>query len=163
MQTEEVRNLLYENLKNFVQEEVLHIKNVGANKEYKYIPYGGYYTKEDEIVADLYVKGDTKSYEIQYRPLGDFNFQELENTETSLESAYLEYVSEYDTEVSQYIEQSFQNEMTNHVMGRDVWGVMKEIQETLDKQADYSLRPGKTPKGKDVAEYFYFENKKGIL
>ena len=27
--------------------------------------------------------------------------------ETSLESAYLEYVSEYDTEVSQYIEQSF--------------------------------------------------------
>lgn len=161
VQTEEVRNLLYENLKNFVQEEVLHIKNVGANKEYKYIPYGGYYTKEDEIVADLYVKGDTKSYEIQYRPLGDFNFQELENTETSLESAYLEYVSEYDTEVSQYIEQSFQNEMTNHVMGRDVWGVMKEIQETLDKQADYSLRPGKTPKGKDVAEYFYFENKKG--
>ena len=50
MQTEEVRNLLYENLKNFVQEEVLHIKNVGANKEYKYIPYGGYYTKEDVSV-----------------------------------------------------------------------------------------------------------------
>lgn len=31
----------------------------------------------------------------------------------------------------------------------------------LDGQAEYSLEPGKTPVGEDVAEYFYFKNKKG--
>ena len=38
---------------------------------------------------------------------------------------------------------------------------MDEIAQVLDGQAEYSLEPGKTPVGEDVAEYFYFKNKKG--
>ena len=40
---------------------------------------------------------------------------------------------------------------------------MDEIAQVLDGQAEYSLEPGKTLVGEDVAEYFYFENKKDIV
>lgn len=36
-----------------------------------------------------------------------------------------------------------------------------ECQKYLDSLADYSLQPGKTPKGKDVIDYFLYENHKG--
>lgn len=38
---------------------------------------------------------------------------------------------------------------------------MWEIAELLRRTADYTWYPGKTPAGKDFAEYFFFENKKG--
>lgn len=160
-QKEEVKNLLYQTLKKFVQEETLYIENVGANQEYKYIPYGGYYTEEDEIVDDMYVKGAEKSYEVPYCPLVSIHVQELEKIETPLESSYLEYVWKRDTQVPKRMEQSFADEVGKYVMARDNAGIMQEVRETLERQASYSLHPGKTPKGKDVAEYFYFENKKG--
>ena len=160
-QTEEVRNLLYEKLKTVSSQETFYIENVGANTKYKYIPYGGYYTEKDEIVSDSYVKGDAKKYDIQYCPLGAFGFAALENTKSPLENAYFKYVSKYDTEVPAKVEKSFLEEVEKRVPATDVWSVMDEIAQVLDGQAEYSLEPGKTPVGEDVAEYFYFKNKKG--
>ena len=67
------------------------------------------------------------------------------------------YVSKYDTEVPAKVEKSFLEEVEKRVPATDVWSVMDEIAQVLDGQAEYSLEPGKTPVGEDVAEYFYFK------
>ena len=63
----------------------------------------------------------------------------------------------------QRLRKVFSEEVEKRVPATDVWSVMDEIAQVLDGQAEYSLEPGKTLVGEDVAEYFYFENKKRIL
>lgn len=156
-----VRNLLYQQLKDTFTQETVHIENIGANKVYKYIPYGGYYEEKDSIVADAYVKEEGKAYDVRYCPFSVSDLKRVKKTKSDLENAYFQYVSKQNTEVPKTIEKTFQTEIKTKIRARDVWGIMREVASTLKEQADYSLEPGRTPRGKDVAEYFYFENKKG--
>ena len=156
-----VRNLLYQQLKDIFAQETLHIENIGANKVYKYIPYGGYYEEKDSIVADAYVKGEGKTYDVRYCPFSVSDLKRVKKTKSDLENAYFQYVSKQNTEVPKTIEKTFQTEIKTKIRAKDVWGIMREVASALKVQADYSLEPGRTPRGKDVAEYFYFENKKG--
>ena len=156
-----VRNLLYQQLKDIFAQETLQIENIGANKVYKYIPYGGYYEEKDSIVADAYVKGEGKTYDVRYCPFSVSDLKRVKKTKSDLENAYFQYVSKQNTEVPKTIEKTFQTEIKTKIRAKDVWGIMREVASALKVQADYSLEPGRTPRGKDVAEYFYFENKKG--
>ena len=156
-----VRNLLYQQLKDIFAQETLHIENIGANKVYKYIPYGGYYEEKDSIVADAYVKGEGKTYDVRYCPFSVSDLKRVKKTKSDLENAYFQYVSKQNTEVPKTIEKTFQTEIKTKIRAKDVWGIMREVASALKVQADYSLEPGRTLRGKDVAEYFYFENKKG--
>lgn len=97
-----------------------------------------------------------KNNDIQYCPLESFGSAALENTKSPLENAYFKYVSKYDTEVPAKVEKSFLEEVEKRVPATDVWSVMDEIAQVLDGQAEYSLEPGKTLVGEDVAELFLF-------
>lgn len=158
----DVRNLLYGQLEDsHLEEETIHIENIGANKAYKYIPYGGYYEKIDLIVADAYAKGKAKKYDVSYIPFSTAELKRIEKTERSLENAYFQYVLKQDTKVPKIVEKTFREEIETQIPSDNVWEIFKEVASALRKQAKYSLNPGKTPPGKDVAEYFYFENRKG--
>lgn len=158
----DVRNLLYKQLKDSrLETEKIHIENIGANKAYKYIPYGGYYEKTDSIVADAYAKGNAGKYDVSYIPFSMVDLKKVEKTESSLENAYFQYVLKQDTKVPKTVEKAFREEIETQIQADDMWGIFEEVASALEGQAKYSLKPGKTPPGKDVAEYFYFENRKG--
>lgn len=158
----DVRNLLYKQLKDSrLETEKIHIENIGANKAYKYIPYGGYYEKTDSIVADAYTKGKAKKYDVSYIPFSTAELKEVEKTESSLENAYFQYVLKQDTKVPKTVEKTFREEIETKIQADNVWEIFEEVAFALREQAKYSLKPGKTPPGKDAAEYFYFENRKG--
>lgn len=158
----DVRNLLYGHLKDIhLEEETIHIENIGANKAYKYIPYGGYYETTDLITADAYTKGKAKKYDVSYIPFSMEELKKVEKTESGLENAYFQYVLKRDTKVPKTVEKTFREEMETKIQAHNVWEIFEEVASVLEEQAKYSLVPGKTPPGKDAAEYFYFENRKG--
>lgn len=138
----------------------LHVKNIGADKTYYYMPYGGFYDKNLRTHGDTYIYADgKKEYDVQ-----EFDWMQVwdnEKTLSSTEQAYLEYVQKTYLGVPKQIEKSFRDVVEEEFWTDDPLKVRELAAQLLAREAEYSLEPGKTPDGKDVVEYFFFENKKG--
>lgn len=155
----EIRNILYTGLGQNRRE--LHIENTGANGAYRYIPYGAYYEKEYKLETDTYIHGTGEhAYNILYRPFQGGQIR-LEEHQKTIEKEYRRFVREQYMEVPQHTKEAFEEVVTVNIAGGSAVQAAADIKNLLSTYADYSLSPGKTPAGKDTAEYFYFENKKG--
>lgn len=76
-------------------------------------------------------------------------------------SDYEKSVQKKYSSVPDRTETAFRDIVQNEILRENPENVMWEIAELLRRTADYTWYPGKTPAGKDFAEYFFFENKKG--
>lgn len=156
-----IKNRLYERLGMFLEEDVLQIENIGANQKYKYVPYGSFFEESDSIVADAYVEGREKSYEVSYYPANMEQLLQIYQDGDGDDEVYDSYVKEENLTVPEQIREAFAEEVDTKISDSTPYQMVQEIAAVLKKQAVYSLKPGRTPSGRDVAEYFYFENRKG--
>lgn len=131
----DVRNLSYNMISETVSSRYsMTVTNVSANPAYEYLPYVREYEKLDiQFPADMVEE----------------------------EADYERFISDEYTKVPRNIREAFRGELAEKVTGTDVNTVIGQVGNMLDEQTSYSKSPGKTPVGKDFAEYFYFENEKG--
>ncbi|WP_461811657.1 transglutaminase-like domain-containing protein [Faecalimonas sp.] len=134
--------------------DTIEIEYVDANKAYYYQPYGsslyGGNRKEfgDKQILEYYPYDIVKAF-----PASD----ELKNFEEIYGNSYNDKYKR----VSEKVVENFSKEVGKSIRGTNVDLVAEEIREVLRRQTEYSLHPGKTPKDKDFAKYFFFENRKG--
>lgn len=149
--------------------QTLHIENIGANSKYRYVPYHSYYEASYKTEGDTYLHGGKRKYDVTFLPIqpayslpvDTYQTADYPDTsETDTEQAYLKYAAEEYCALPDEIRQIF-NPVAEEITTSDVSTIAAQITAILDENAVYSLTPGVTPAGKDVAEYFYFENKKG--
>lgn len=147
---------------NGILKEKLHVENIGANKKYRYMPYGGIYENELRLHGDTYIYAQREeTYDVGYFPA--YNVMELWNEKepSEVQLAYEKYVKKTYCDVPDHIQKAFRRVVKERIKGRDAFSVIEEVVQLLNEEAVYSVEPGKTPAGKDVAEYFFFENKRG--
>ena len=153
----EIRNLPFQKFRK--RGGFLKIENTGANKKYRYMPYFAWYDETVSLEADTYAKGGKeKEYWVSYGI--DWVLTESFDIRNELEEAYYEFVQKEYMDVPRNIEEAF-SEIVEGLDGRDFDTIVDDVIRLLTENAEYSLKPGATPFGKDAVEYFYFENKKG--
>ena len=89
------------------------------------------------------------------------NQQDIPSQWKKTNSDYEKKVQKKYRRVPDKIETAFEETVQNQIIREDPENVIWEVAELLRREADYTWSPGKTPAGKDFAEYFFFENKKG--
>ena len=89
------------------------------------------------------------------------NQQDIPSQWKKTNSDYEKKVQKKYRRVPDKIETAFEEIVQNQIIREDPENVIWEVAELLRREADYTWSPGKTPAGKDFAEYFFFENKKG--
>lgn len=76
-------------------------------------------------------------------------------------SKYEKSVRKKYLEVPERIKESFADVTARNIVRTKPENVVNEVAYLLSHTARYSLNPGKTPEGKDFAEYFFFDKKEG--
>lgn len=89
------------------------------------------------------------------------NQQDIPSQWKKINSDYEKKVQKKYRRVPDRTETAFEETVQDQIIREDPENVIWEVAELLRRQADYTWSPGKTPAGKDFAEYFFFENKKG--
>lgn len=89
------------------------------------------------------------------------NQQDIPSQWKKTNSDYEKKVQKKYRRVPDRTETAFEETVQDQIIREDPENVIWEVAELLRRQADYTWSPGKTPAGKDFAEYFFFENKKG--
>lgn len=154
----------------------IHYKE--ADKKYIYLPYFTDYSalKDIDNHSDLYTapvakKGDYRFNYYYGIDIGN-NLSSIvsKNTKSELgkfkayEKLYQDYVYQVYTELPdkglEQLKQDF-SAVNPQIKGKSVQEKIQFIKDYLAANTQYSLSPGKTPKGKDYVEYFLYENRKG--
>lgn len=134
--------------------DTIEIENVDANKDYYYQPYG----------SSLY-GGNRKEFGnkqiLEYYPYDIVKAFPASDELKKLEEIYGNSYNDRYKRVSQEVVENFSKEIGKSIHGTNVESIAEEVRELLRRQTEYSLHPGKTPKDKDFAKYFFFENRKG--
>lgn len=170
--------------KSSVKARTVKILNVGANKKYGYYPYGTRYQEGLTFMGDSYAEaGRMKGYNATFYPIPVYNqwitegqsiwaFPEEADSDwvSSEDHDYIEdedaaglyqyYLSERYLAVPDEIETAFREDV-DKINGQNGPEISREIASLLRKKTTYSTKPGALPKGKDFAEYFFYENQKG--
>lgn len=170
--------------KSSIKARTVKIQNVGANRKYGYYPYGTRFQEGLSFMGDSYVEaGRMKGYNATYYPLPAYNqwktegenlwaFPEeadtdwivseshdyMENEDAA--SLYQYYMDERYLSVPDKLQEAFRED-TDKINGRNGSEISREIASLLRKNTTYSTKPGALPKGRDFAEYFFYENQKG--
>lgn len=149
-----------------------------ADKKYSYLPYFTDYSalKDIENHSDLYTAPVTKKgdYRFDYYygiDIGnDLSSMINKNTKLELgqfkayEQLYQDYVYQVYTKLPdkglEQLKQDF-SAVNPQIKGKSVQEKIKFVKEYLAANTQYSLSPGKPPKGKDFVEYFLYDNRKG--
>lgn len=149
-----------------VSEQQMKVKNMAANSDYMYVPYGTIYSDRYDILADTYAKGKGVQYEISYYPAIYFessawNFGSGFSGTDNQMVKYEEYVKETYLQVPESFRKRFRVE-AGRLSSSDLPLLIEEIKELLHSNTRYSRNPGRVPIGSDFCEYFFYENKKGF-
>ncbi|HHU73108.1 MAG TPA: transglutaminase domain-containing protein [Clostridiales bacterium] len=167
-------------IQSFIYKAKLKIEYVDANKKYLYVPYLSDYNQiaEKKYVQDLYVtaRDGKESYELDfynYMSIGKIiNNDEREvitdnlklGTYTKYEKIYRDFVYDVYTKMPEKKLERLKKDFSNLKITASDHDLMKRInyvKSYLERHTDYSLSPGKLPRGKDFIEYFLYENKRG--
>lgn len=169
-------------------DEEISVKVKGASKKFVYAPYASYYTASEQKkdykmrpYLDSYVKLGSNSYSISYRkPNPDFDSFEsvrsavindpdaFEKNNTLPSDALESYNSFVKKNYSKVTESEGLRRAYNEIESKYLKGVRSYNDVVVainmyfsDNNFQYSLEPGKTPKGRDFVDYFLSEQKKG--
>jgi len=149
-----------------------------ANKNYLYLPY---FSKPNppeaiEYKLDLYAfpKSRKENYEFNYYfdihfnnssgNLIDGNIAEISSDYDEYEKAYRNYVYDVYTQLPASGLDRLKKDFAQENLDRDLDSISEKIRyvkEYLHLHTEYSLSPGKLPKGQDFVEYFLYENQIG--
>jgi transglutaminase-like putative cysteine protease len=155
----------------------IRIRYNGANKNYLYAPYLTDFDSAEasEYRSDLYAAPLSKkdSYEFDYYynlNMGD-NFSDYLKAAdinlasyTEFEKLYRDYVYDVYTKLPATGLDRLRSDFTREKVGSRADSIDKAVsyvKDYLQSNAQYTLSPGKLPKGKDFVEYFIYENKVG--
>lgn len=144
------------------QKDRVTIECVNANNDFLYRPYIS--LTEEKTLSDTYVIGtNEKSYMFDYYPYQLLNGMQEQTNISFMEEEYERFVQEmYGKErVPNHVLEVFGSTVSQNLKWNTIDELGVEITELLAKNTRYSLKPGRTPEGKDFAEYFFFENRQG--
>lgn len=134
--------------------DTIEIEYVDANKDYYYQPYGSsLYGGSRKEFADKQI--------LEYYPYDILKAFPASDEMKKLEEIYGSSYNDKYKRVSKEVVENFSKEVGKSIHGTNVELIIEEVREVLRRQTEYSLHPGKTPKDKDFAKYFFFENRKG--
>ncbi len=98
-----------------------------------------------------------------YQHINDYNGSLKDKERSNLDMNYWEFIYQAYTSVPQELSNllpKLQSYDSQHYID-NMDEIINEVREITSSRADYTLKPGKTPKDKDLVEYFLFENRKG--
>lgn len=172
---------------SFLEEnKYIVVSNIGANSMFPYFPYYSIVPGEEEYTKkydDEYTKGLEKNYSmiIEYLPINNIyslplletlkkeiqdkkeilkNNSEINNY-IEMEEKYSDYVKKIYLDVPKENIKSIEEFCNNYELNKDTEEIEKKVCEIFDKDYEYTLIPGKTPKNKEFVNYFLSESKKG--
>lgn len=151
---EELLGLPFEHLEEADKPQTLTVELIGANKAYRYEPYFSSY-RGVSAYGDSFAKGGEKQYETEYCTAspGDIYAREgMEAYDRLVHSNYLEVPDSLRRGLRSAVEAT---------AGTSEAEVCDKIRDYLAEETTYTLKPGRTPEGKDSILYFLQENKKG--
>lgn len=144
------------------KKERVMIECVNANDDFLYRPYIS--LNQEKTLSDTYVIGNNESlYQFEYYPYQLLNKMPDQTDVSSMEKEYERFVHEMygEERIPNHILEVFGDTVQQNLKADTIDELGTEIAALLAGNTRYSLKPGKTPTGKDFAEYFFFENKKG--
>ncbi len=155
----------------------LKLEYKGANKKFIYAPYFTNYENLEQVYyeQDLYCAPSKKkdSYELDYyfnlnlsnNPMDMFEGMDASLGEYSkYEKLYRNFVYQEYTKLPEKGLERLKEDFAPDNLQTDINSVEDKIdfvKTYLDQNTNYSLSPGKLPKGEDFVEYFLYENKIG--
>lgn len=171
-----LKNIPFEKSAEHSAKQVMGIGVNHASLKCQYMPYYSKYEKQDSIVRDGYVKGIKRdSSESGVLLGGGEGYKKIYNVdfvlpkrkvevdteeENRLLQKYEEYVEDVYLEVPQYLKEDLAD-IAEEVGSRNDTATINNIKDYLAEETNYTLNPGKTPRGRDSISYFLLENKKG--
>lgn len=156
----------------------IQVRYTGANKNYIYAPYLTDFeaAEASEYRSDLYAAPLSKkgSYEFDFyynlnmgedfanylKAADNYNLASY----TEFERLYRDYVYDVYTKLPVTGLDRLKSDFTRDKVGSRADSIDKAVsyvKDYLQSNAQYTLSPGKLPKGKDFVEYFIYENKVG--
>lgn len=145
------------------EEKKLWVEELAGAGNYSLYPYGALLTEGYTVHADGSAERLGQGYAFSYYNLADYSgngsipgvWRDLEECYRSyVYDSFLDYPEERLPELTDFLEEW--NPEEDSVSGR-----VAAVMALLDAQAEYNLNVGKTPGGKDFAEYFFLESKEG--
>lgn len=156
----------------------IEIRYEKANKNYVYTPYFTIYEENDDVEFnyDLGIASNNRlgigSYDYVYNISGfidDFDFMPfgyiLSRQLNTNEKKYREFVYETYTKLPDKGLERLKNDFSRTQVGEpseNLPDAIAYIKDYLNRNASYSLSPGRLPKDKDFAEYFLYETQVGF-
>ena len=164
-----------------VGDKKLKVQVEGANAAYMYQPYGAKHdaTMDSFCYQDLYMenKNQKREYEFTYcydSRIIDWKSVTLRNEEDLMPSTsgmygynyardlYEEYIQKYYTTLPEgTYEQLIEDAKKLKAETSSDMEYAEFLQDYFEAYYEYTLSPGKLPKGKDFVNYFLYESKKG--
>lgn len=173
----ELKNITFEKAAEDAAEKVMEIEVNHASLKYQYMPYYSKYRRQDDLVRDGYVEGikrDSRSsdvlfggstqevkrqYNIDFVPMEDVRDVDTEEKSRLLRE-YENYVEDVYLDVPEYLREDL-SDIAEEVGARNDIATINNIRDYLAEETNYTLSPGRTPKGWDAISYFLLENKEG--
>lgn len=160
----QIQNILFRYLQKRENKDTdtVQIKRLQPGGEYGYIPYGFQVPEDENLVGDSYYS--SAEDELEYS--GYINWESIvgngpaQEPESEIEAAYQEYVAQ------QYLKIPVEGlerlrEYCSQYQFSSVQEVIDFVVPTVKEGRPYSMDLEPVPHGKDFAEYFFFDQKKG--
>ena len=144
----------FELLKETEQVKRLTVQVQKANPKYRYEPYFSAY-EDAAVYGDSFAEGGERSYETKFCTASAkkvLKRKGQEDYDAVVEKTYLEVPDSVAGGLRQAAEET---------AGDDMEEICRKIHTYLSENTVYTLKPGRTPVGKDSVLYFLNENKKG--
>lgn len=144
----------FELLKETEQVKRLTVQVQKANPKYRYEPYFSAY-EDAAVYGDSFAEGGERSYETKFCTASEkkvLKRKGQEDYDAVVEKTYLEVPDSVAGGLRQAAEET---------AGDDMEEICRKIHTYLSENTVYTLKPGRTPVGKDSVLYFLNENKKG--
>lgn len=144
----------FELLKETEQVKRLTVQVQKANPKYRYEPYFSAY-EDAAVYGDSFAEGGERTYETKFCTASAkkvLKRKGQEDYDAVVEKTYLEVPDSVAGGLRQAAEET---------AGDDMEEICRKIHTYLSENTVYTLKPGRTPVGKDSVLYFLNENKKG--
>ena len=144
----------FELLKETEQVKRLTVQVQKANPKYRYEPYFSAY-EDASVYGDSFAEGGERTYETKFCTASakkNLKRKGQEDYDAVVEKTYLEVPDSVAGGLRQAAEET---------AGDDMEEICRKIHTYLSENTVYTLKPGRTPVGKDSVLYFLNENKKG--
>ena len=144
----------FELLKETEQVKRLTVQVQKANPKYRYEPYFSAY-EDAAVYGDSFAEGGERTYETKFCTASakkNLKRKGQEDYDAVVEKTYLEVPDSVAGGLRQAAEET---------AGDDMEEICRKIHTYLSENTVYTLKPGRTPVGKDSVLYFLNENKKG--